>query len=537
MVGRVVANTEFWRALVRYGSFDRLRFFVGEGGDVAGLEAQLVDTGILPRERLEVQNLLALPEALAAGELDVLHLSAVSAAFVDLVWLRDRHARRPLPVTAQIHSLSYPRFLGDYLRAAAAPAGCGGRHHLLEQRRARRRTGLPRQRRRRAGAAGRPARPPPALPLPIIPLGVDVDRLTGGDRRAHPPAPGPARRTPAWCWAWAASPNTTRWTSSRCCRRSAGPASASAPRRRGRYLLLAGARQGTKTPEMVQLWAKLLGIADRVRLEVDFPDEEKPHLLAAADLFVSPSDNLQETFGLSVVEAHGGGLPVVMSDFDGYKDTVDEEVGVRVPARFAAPLDRVSELSGLLYERPLHLFLGQAMEIDLPALETALARAVRRSGRRARGWARPAPRGRGALRLAGGDRRLRGALARAGAQAPAAAARRRRTRPPLAMDFEQHLRQLSHRQVPADRVVVRTPLARSAGARAQPVPDLPRAAERVRRRGRAGAAGAGGAADDPGGAGPAADAAARPTLPAVATGARDRVAAEARPARLKRCRP
>mgnify|MGYP001333871824 CR=1 FL=1 len=40
-----------------------------------------------------------------------------------------------------------------------------------------------------------------------------------------------------------------------------------------------------------------------------------------ADVFVSLSDNIQETFGLAPVEAMASGLPVVVSDWDGYKDT------------------------------------------------------------------------------------------------------------------------------------------------------------------------------------------------------------------------
>jgi len=43
---------------------------------------------------------------------------------------------------------------------------------------------------------------------------------------------------------------------------------------------------------------------------------------AAADVFVSLVDNPQETFGLSPVEAMAAGLPVVVSDWDGYRYTV-----------------------------------------------------------------------------------------------------------------------------------------------------------------------------------------------------------------------
>jgi len=53
---------------------------------------------------------------------------------------------------------------------------------------------------------------------------------------------------------------------------------------------------------------------------------------AGADVFCSLSDNLQETFGLTPIEAMAAGLPVVVSDWDGYKDTVRDGVdGVRIP--------------------------------------------------------------------------------------------------------------------------------------------------------------------------------------------------------------
>ncbi len=52
----------------------------------------------------------------------------------------------------------------------------------------------------------------------------------------------------------------------------------------------------------------------------------KPDLLAASDMLLSPVDNTQETFGLSLLEAQAAGLPVVASRFDGYKDLIDDGV-------------------------------------------------------------------------------------------------------------------------------------------------------------------------------------------------------------------
>ncbi|MDM7930735.1 glycosyltransferase family 4 protein [Tabrizicola sp.] len=58
---------------------------------------------------------------------------------------------------------------------------------------------------------------------------------------------------------------------------------------------------------------------------------ERRATLSGSDIFVFPVDNLQETFGLAPVEAMAAGLPVIVSDWDGMKDTVTPDVGVRIP--------------------------------------------------------------------------------------------------------------------------------------------------------------------------------------------------------------
>jgi starch synthase len=60
--------------------------------------------------------------------------------------------------------------------------------------------------------------------------------------------------------------------------------------------------------------------------------QERQTAWASADVFCSLSDNIQETFGIVPIEAMAAGLPVVVSDWDGYKDTVRDGVdGYRVP--------------------------------------------------------------------------------------------------------------------------------------------------------------------------------------------------------------
>ena len=47
---------------------------------------------------------------------------------------------------------------------------------------------------------------------------------------------------------------------------------------------------------------------------------------AGADVFMSLSDNIQESFGLTPLEAMASGLPVIVSDWDGYKESVRDRV-------------------------------------------------------------------------------------------------------------------------------------------------------------------------------------------------------------------
>ncbi|MFA7586603.1 MAG: glycosyltransferase family 4 protein [Novosphingobium sp.] len=59
---------------------------------------------------------------------------------------------------------------------------------------------------------------------------------------------------------------------------------------------------------------------------------ERDRAWAAGDVFMSLSDNIQETFGLTPLEAMAAGLPVIVSDWNGYRQTVRHGVnGFMVP--------------------------------------------------------------------------------------------------------------------------------------------------------------------------------------------------------------
>jgi glycosyltransferase involved in cell wall biosynthesis len=85
-------------------------------------------------------------------------------------------------------------------------------------------------------------------------------------------------------------------------------------------------------------------------LHVDGANAERyADAYAGADLFLSLADSNQETFGLTPVEAMAAGLPAIVSDWNGYRDTVRDGIdGIRVPTW--APSPGSGGLIGLAYE-------------------------------------------------------------------------------------------------------------------------------------------------------------------------------------------
>ncbi len=103
---------------------------------------------------------------------------------------------------------------------------------------------------------------------------------------------------------------------------------------------------------------------------------------AAADLFLQLSDSIIETFGQAVVEAMSAGLPVVVSDWDGFRSIVREGVdGFLVPTLGAAPGPLGETLALLQYVDAVGYAsysgaVAQHTAVDIEAAAAALARLV-----------------------------------------------------------------------------------------------------------------------------------------------------------------
>lgn len=101
----------------------------------------------------------------------------------------------------------------------------------------------------------------------------------------------------------------------------------------------------------------------------------------ASDVFVSLADNPQETFGITPLEAMAAGLPCLVSDWDGYRDTVvqagetDEPTGIRIPTRMIQGLgtpESISCVNGVMGDRPAIGLLSQGIAVDQDCLKHGL---------------------------------------------------------------------------------------------------------------------------------------------------------------------
>lgn len=116
----------------------------------------------------------------------------------------------------------------------------------------------------------------------------------------------------------------------------------------------------TPTPQVEEIFRDgAARFAPDVRLMIVEGRESKvrDHAWAAADLFVTLADNIQETFGLTPIEAMAAGLPVVVTDWNGYRDTVRDGVdGFRIATwapepGMGEPLAAGHENGSLNYDR------------------------------------------------------------------------------------------------------------------------------------------------------------------------------------------
>lgn len=372
--GRKIANSSFLAALLESDPYDEYHFFLHHPDTCkAQLEELENDFPSLFRRgafRAELRH--ALPEALAENDYHVFHLSDPFLMFSDLMRVRNAYSRVIFPVTAPTHSLSYREYGLEFLRhlwpgtsrrdAVVATSAAGERVVSNMYAALRRAYGL--------DEAGFPA---PAVRR--VPLGVDPRVMPSPEER---PGLGAAERArldlgrEVVFLVFARISYLSKMDLLpllRAFKRAEGKGLES-----GSYaLVLAGWTDDDDefSPKYAELAANI-GIKCRIVARPDY--ERRKAIFAAADVFVSPSDNLQETFGLTLVEAALASLPVVASDFNGYRDLVRHGVtGFLTPTVGPSSAPGTDAVAGIVPASEYHLRLAEQCVVELEPLASALA--------------------------------------------------------------------------------------------------------------------------------------------------------------------
>lgn len=338
-LGRKVANFSLTTALLRYSDFDELHFFLPFSGALKPFERVYGKWLNRPgaKDRIRILPAAGLPAALERNQYLALHATEHHRFFPELCHLRNRWAKRPFPITCTPHSLNpWEGHLRNIYKVLPGPTAfdaifctSSAAKEYLEKGLKALADGLREMGLSRAGYAGR---------LEIMPLGVEAGQF-GQKNQAEAQtelglSPGPitllclGRLTPTDKFDLVPLLGTLKLL---------------LEEHDARLILAGAAHEGYA--ESLKSAASALGLGEKVHIFQNFDSGLKPALYGAADIFVSPADNLQETFGLSILEAMAAGLPVVASDFSGYRDLVkDGETGFLIPTLGPAeftPMDAV----------------------------------------------------------------------------------------------------------------------------------------------------------------------------------------------------
>lgn len=330
--GRTIANRGLYRALARHGGFEPMAFVTHEQVEAAaGLEQLGFTTAEAQRVSWRRWGLTPCPaEAILNGDPDLDLLAwerrrAVGDAGYSLLGLI--HTLAPPVTRVKIASASVAPIqpwdalicTSPSVQRATADLFDGWEAHLAE------RTG---------GAA------PPRPMLPLVPLGVDVEAQAAKADRPD------ARAAVRAAYGLGEDDVLVLWVGRLSFFEKAYPqpmfrALEEAAQATGARIAFAmagwfpnGAQDEANYRQAAQAYAPSVDI----RFEDGNDQGRVADLWAGADVFMSLIDNIQETFGLTPVEAMAAGLPVVVSDWDGYSYTVrDGADGFLIPTLGGPP--------------------------------------------------------------------------------------------------------------------------------------------------------------------------------------------------------
>ena len=369
--GRPLGNEGFLKALLTYGRFDAYHFFCPDLNQSEKfrerLERLVPDAKL--RERVHTNLQVAVAETLREQEFDIFHQGDCTYSMPYLIGLRNRLARVPFPITGMTHSIDSvfmnSRYL-DLLLAGLAPydgivCSSPSAQRALEK-------GLGwvgKQLRERTGVTFHTH-----VRLERIPLGIEDSFFQEEDRKE---ARAFFHFSPDSVVALSGGRISLRHKADWAPVLELFAQMESRRELRNLVFIIAGGGQASDTALLESMIGQM-GLQKKVFLFPNFQPEVKRKLYQAADFYLSIIDNFQETFGLSTVEAMASGLPVVISDFSGYRDFITEgREGFLLPTTWTDGLPEfLRDNFGILDPSMARLYLSQMVAVDLEKLRSSI---------------------------------------------------------------------------------------------------------------------------------------------------------------------
>lgn len=368
-LGRIVANTGFLNALLRLDPYDEYHFFVSSEKVASHCQNYFrkKHNDILPK--IKFLPRLNLIQSISDKPYYIFHLSDCINYPAHLARLRNKHSKRIFPITSITHSLSYSNYSHMLLKqlwpgwsvrdAIICSSDCG-------------RLVLAKYFDRLAREYGLDQKFSPPL-LKHIPLGIDSEKTYIGKSNQPTEKFISDDKTNILCIgriSCYSKMDILPILKSFQLARIYG-----LDTRAVRLILAGGMDQKDDTIKKLLLFAKNIGVELKI---IPNPDEQtKELLLRDAHVFLSMSDNPQETFGITILEAQSAGLPVVTSDYNGYRELISHNKnGFLIPTLGPDKTEYVDDLAPLIFDSESHLLLAQSCAFDLHVLAETLIRLI-----------------------------------------------------------------------------------------------------------------------------------------------------------------